>query len=838
MAANATGSVYWGSYPAIDNTKYYSGGAFALPASQGWTIWGIVRFHHLLLGTDQYASSGSAITIWGNNGIGNAGGNDTWIGVNPTNFGTPSSALKISCRVAVSGVVAHSSGSTMVSSSVLVSKNKSYVIAVRYDAVASKIELLLCEQGQSAAVIATSASNATFVGSARTISGTKRIGYANFGNEIQQWGFAKQAFSDADITSLAAGADPESIVTVAGNRGWLANLNTPAATITPTWGTGDLTQNGTWTNTPTASPLIPASGGTYLTCNEPTPFRSYGLAVGSHATTVQLSGSYNGFTPSNLQAQILNYDGSVAQAWTTMSSQTIGSGAWSASISISEGSRYTLQIRDSVSGNSWSGSHPFHVCPVQLAIGQSPEVRMALAGKGTGTLVGSGYLMVGDEIVVLTTLNTGLGYIEMLNQLSLSTSVPVLILPAAITGTSSTQWAAKTAGLWDLMLAMATASKASVFYVTWLNSAADSSIPTNTIIANHGTIYSNLATDIGALGATYTYEIDKPNRDTGNSGTHRVAQAQRTFCLNHADYLTKVFIGAQYFDTQMDAEGTCTTSTYTVGVTNDDITLPLTPENEQFAATVSGTIVIAGNSYTVPSGSFSQSTGKATITGHFSPPLSGTVSVLFYCTTPHQIYSAAGNGRMGRRRGQHFAKRWGWAAKGAIGPVIQSVTYPAGGYAGTLTGTVSHNAGTALQTPNSGTGATNVFGFEVSEDNFSTFKTCTVSITAANRFQISVSSPVTTPANLAVRYAYMGGYPVQASQFQSLKDMLYDNSGISDQGGAPVEPTYDSIAVTQAAATSSAVRKTIIARTDLWRRNHHLGGHTNPVTSRSTRVGR
>lgn len=798
MAANALGSVYWGSYPAIDNNKYYSGGSYVLPASQSWSIWGIVRFQHLLLGTDQTNSSGSSITIWGNNSIGNVGGNDTYIGLNPANFGTPADALKIVCRMAVAGVAAHSSGTTMKSASVLVSKNKSYVIALRYDAVGGNIELVLCEQGGSATVIATSAANATFVGSARTISGTKRVGYSNWANEVQQWGCAAQLLSNSDIASIAAGADPESIVTTVGNRLSLYNFDSPAATITPKWGSGNLTQNGTWTNAPSPSPLIPASGGAYLTCNEPQSFQSFGLVPGTHATTVTLTGKYSGFTPTNLQAKIIKSDGTTAQALTNLGNQVIGSGNWSGSISIPEGSRYTLSIQAD-NGTVWTGSHPFHVCPVQLTMGQSPEVRMALSGKGLATLnnVGSGYIMVGDEIVVMSNANCGFGYIEVLNQLSLSTTVPLVILPAAITGTSSTQWAAKTAGLWDIAMAMALASNARAFYVTWLNSAADSSIITSTIISNHGTIYTNLGTDLPA-GSAYCYSIDKPNRDTGNNNTHRVAQAQRTFCLTHASYNVTVFIGAQFCDTQMDAEGTFTVGTWTTGATNDTITIPIAPENEQFAATTNGTILVNGNSYAVNAGQFNTTTGVATIVGHFTGTPSGLA--VYWANTPHQVSTAAGNGRMGRRRGQYFARRWGWAAKGSIGPVIQTVTYPAGGYAGALTVNVAQNAGTSLQTPNSGSGATNVAGFEVSEDGFSTFKTITVAITGANVMTITVISAVTTPANLVVRYNFVGGYPFAANQWQSLKDLPYDNSGISDQGGAPVEPTYDSISVTQAAA--------------------------------------
>lgn len=797
MAVTYDGSLYWG--PVSDDARFYAYAGPTLPASHAWSMVWMIRREHTFGGTDPADTSSTFSMPWGNTTGGGGGGNDIQLRFPVANSGTTGIRMKPSVRIRRGGVdMMNSAGA--IASSVALDRDKAYTLVLSYDGV-STINWRACEKGGSIIAMASGTANATFTGSSRAL-GTLNVGSFNFADEVQCIAAVNRELTDAEIEDWADGVDPETLV-ISGDRLLLHVYSSPAATISPTWGSGDATRNGTWTNRPTSSPMVPLSGSSYITCNEPLPYWSPGLAPGATTAVCEFSGTYAGFTPSAVEGRIIQFDGTVIVNWTALSSFSAAAGAWSGSLTVPAGNGYVLQLRDGVDGTkTWNGRHPWRVGPVVVLIGQSPQTIFESAYQSIDTLTGNSvmtaYVDDKTELFLGNADCLGAGPTLAANQFSTASSGKSLhFIFASVGGTSSLDWAEKDTGLWDRMMAMIQGSRCKQVDVVWLNGVSDASFSSADIKTNHNTIYANLADDLTSdLGIGFTYTVIPHNRSNGSaSNQEKVRKAQWEWVRDHADKNTKVFLGPPYIDIPMDGEfagstTTFTTSTITLAATTNVLTanlvtyIKVTDSNGTQTRTVSA---------------FNQSTRVATVSSNFSPALTGTVTYVTGSSSPHQGYE--GCRRMGGRLGQMVARRHGYSSTREDGPTITSAKYPNGGDGSIIDVTLTHASGTALRTPRDGAGSIIVYGFEVSEDNFSTTETISsVVISNATTVRIALSGAPSDKTALKVRYLF--GEPVQTADWQRIEDTLYDNNGVGVQSGSPVWPTFDALAVTEAAAAS------------------------------------
>jgi hypothetical protein len=157
---------------------------------------------------------------------------------------------------------------------------------------------------------------------------------------------------------------------------------------------------------------------------------------------VAAAGTYTGGAPSAIELQVRKVsDNSIVKAWTT-GTATIGSGAWSASITgVAQGGSYYVEARPSnATGLAQTGSNPFFVGIMVLMYGQSNMAGMSSTSDGSppSAAAGTTYYSATNT----GTLNTGTwgavpaanGVRELLNGINAATGVPVGAMNAAVPG--------------------------------------------------------------------------------------------------------------------------------------------------------------------------------------------------------------------------------------------------------------------------------------------------------------------------------------------------------------------------------------------------------------------
>lgn len=796
----ATGSLYFGSpdQPLYDDTRYYSGPALSL-ANADWTLLLLgVRIDHFCLADPLATTSTLMYPIRNTSFGGGTGGNDFYIRFWPAHHGTTGDRRKAEFRMAVGGV---NVGAGAMKGTTQFDRHKTYnFMVVR---TGTEVNFYSCENGGSAVQEHSDVYNASF--GARTLP-AMNIGIGAWGNTIQGVAHITAALSTADFEAICNGDDIDTVVTSGGGtRGWRAELSSPAATISPAWGSGDLTRQGTWTNRPTQAPTLPTTGATGITVTTwPRAHQPIALVPGTTTGSLTLSGAYAGFTPATFQARVINWsDGTEALTWTSLSSFSAAAGAWSGTLAgIPAGGPYLIQIRDSVATSTqWLGGLPVWCCPVAATIGQSPFTFVQESYKGTETLTGTLIEAVttvgsggGVELWRMASASCPAGLAHIANQFNTDASKPLFLIPAAVGGTSSGNWATDNAGIYTALLNRIDVAGSPSHTIIYWNNGASETVNAATIKANHDTIYGNLEDDIEtARSLTFDYIMVPYNRDTGlvggNATTIRIAQTE--WAEDHADFGTKVFLGPSWTDMQTDAEATGTAqagaaSTITLAA-NDPCP---TSNGYDGIRIVSGT----GSGQTATLTAFNTGTKVATRSGTWSTNPDNTSVYEVWGDSPHP--NAVGVERIGARLGRDIAYRHSLTANRAAGPTISAAYRVNGGDGSVIFVHFTHISGTALRTVTGGTTATAIIGFEVSDDNFSTTETITTAeIISANVVKLTLSGAPGTPAGLEVRFLY--GAPLDEDRFDELGDMLYDNSGLGDQGGAPAQFTTDDIPVTE-----------------------------------------
>ncbi len=816
MAVNELTSWYNG--PVMTTSRYVSYTMPSLPANQSYTLFWKVRFVDAFASSTDYSANTTSTArprFWGNSLSGGTGGNDFYCWLYGANYSVTGNRMKPAIRIRKSSIDFLAVAGELISSTAL-SRNGLYTLALIYDHPSTTFKFVIAESGEDAFLAASGAANATFTGSARA------LGTANLGQEwtgdIQAFGMINRAItygtSTDELDQIARGVEIESVITSGADRTYLIVLDGTGA-VTPVWGSGSTTAVGDWTNRPAPSAFLPTVGTTYIHCNEHPVYKVCATDFTTNVGTLTCSGTYNGFTPSGIEARVIKYDGTVVVGWTTLSSQSVGSGAWSGSLpSIPHGDGYTLQIRDGVDNSkTWVGAHPFVVAPVAGTMGQSPHAIMEITYKNVHTLTGVGYVSTymsnESQVVLIKATNVGAGYCETINQFyNAATNRPLYLVPCSLTGTSSTEWATDAIngvaplGCWTTFKNSIDRAGITKITLFWLNGAADAGFTSATIKANHDTIYGLLETDIeGTRGIAFRYVMNPHNRNTstntaGDANMQKVRKAQYEWCVDHADFGTKVLLGVPYHDIQLDSELTGTASAYTTTTltlaTNDAATFSSGISAVVLATDSNGTQTRTGTAYNA-------TTKVLTVSVAFSPALTGTVTYVVSWNTPHQDHFGAI--RMGCRFGQMIAYLYGLSAVNPQGPIISSVTYPVGGDGSIFDVHFTHVSGAAIRTKAGGLTPSTIYGFEVSENSFSTLRTITsAAVVAADVVRLTMSGAASVLASTQVRY--MNGAPVSFANFQQLDNTLYDDNGIGEQGGSPVQPTFDSLGVS-ADATSS-----------------------------------
>lgn len=785
MAATYGGSCYFGPLDP-SNDRYYSHTGWTLPDSD-WSMGVIVRIEHGELNPHSLNDT-TYITPLRTETFG-GGGSDSFFRLAVNNHNSASVRLILEGRIAVGGVIAHS-GARLTGTTKL-SLGVNYCLIIQRNG--SNMELYICEQGGSASLEDSDTHNASFT--SKTL-GTLYPG-RQWHNYLQASWVGDKALSTGEIESIAAGADLESIYSVAQRRN-LHLFDSFASTITDAWGSKNATLTGDVTYQPECSPIVP-NASTYIDCDSTKSLLPVGIAPGETTATLELSGTYTGFTPATFEYRLLNaFDKDEAVSWTSLSSFSVSAGDWSGSFTAPAG-MYLVQVRDSVATSTiWKGGNPLAFGAVVCTIGQSPMSILEGAPTPVTDYSSTRMVVLSDnrqELYLASVSNSGGGYEAMGYEYFSGDAIGELcLIPAAVVGTSSGQWAAEDSTQFaGAMTAVDTAAPKGHVSFAWLNGGSDSDVAG--LPDNHDTIYANLATEMLARGLTYWYTIIPHQRDTGHGNTdYLVRNAQRQWCITHIDFGAGVDCGPCLCDIRLNVEHTGVIRAVT------STTTQLAADYEGVAAGPPLTIVVDGVEKSVSS--YNESTKTCTHTAWAVLPTANVSTYKAYGTSTHQASSSSR--RMGFRIGCHFASWYGYS-EGADGPTMTSATYPNGGDGQLIDCKFTHVNGANLRTNNDGNSSSNVFGFEVSTDGGSNYSDISAAtITDSRTVRIDLGSPPSDPADLRVRYLGSGS-PVDPVDFLRLEDLVLDDSGVGDTDGVAAWFSSAALSVTEAAAGGGAV---------------------------------
>lgn len=801
MAVTYGGALYYG--PEVDPSRYYQATMANTPAGD-FALFALVKFQALYLG-DPGANTSNIVRIAQNFLSGGSGGSDCSLAIVPLNAGTTATRGTLSTRVSSGGFNLLSSGN--LTSTTAFANGQTVLVVLQSNA--GTIQLKTCIPGGSTVTESTGTRNGSF--GVKSL-GTWRFGLENFANTLQMFGMAAQAFSDSDIANLAAGTDPETIVTVSGNRLSLWLFDSTAATITAAWGASNATRNGSFASQTAGSPLVP-NAAAFVTCtNEPVPYGSIGVNDNGTAPARTWTGTYTGFTPSTFQARIEDTTGTTVQDWTDLSSFSASAGSWSGTLTVPVGGLYRVQFRDKTdTTKTWRGAVPWTACPVHLSTGQSPMT--IFEGSGTGgsvPLTGVGYLKFSgvNQVILATQALTSLGLVYAINTFSAAAAgKPIMFILAAVSGTSSVQWSSKDALVWPQLLASLDYAKPQRVLVSWLNGAAEASLTTSQIQTNHTTILSNFDADVVTTrGIGYRYRMITHQRATDTTlSNQKIRSAQYLWATGHSQFGSKVLLGPWWPDCQLDTEYKATAQ----GGGASTITLAASDLGSYGSVCTIVIVSGTGAGQTRAVSSTNTSTKVLTVTTPWTTAPDATSVYKTYGPSPHQQV-INGTDRFGPRNGQDIAACFGYTTLSGKGPTGASATYPNGGDGSIIDVVFSHRHGANLRTPNGGTSATGLAGFEVSEDAFTNFKTITSqAITGPQTVRLTLSAPPSNKANLVVRYG--GSSPVDGPNWDAvggvggLGDLLYDDSGVAPFSGLPAFLTPNPLAATEAPSGSSVL---------------------------------
>lgn len=806
MAIVYDGALFTGPEPDI--SRYYTAPMGTTPTGD-FAIFALVRVPAMYLG-DPSANQANAylpIAQTMTTLTAGTGGGDNFLRFIARNAGVGNQG-KPEAKLSIGGVNVLTAGGSLTGSSVF-SPGDTVVMVLQSNA--GTIELKTCKPGGATVLEASGARNPSF--------GAKALGSfllgLGFANTIQAFGLGTKALADADVQSIANGADPESIF-ASTERTALWLLNSTAPSIASSWGGSAATRVGDWSGQPVRSPVIPSASVTNAVrlTNEPPVYGAVGLRDDATNPTRTWQGTYDGVAPTAMQARIENVLGGDVVPWTDLGSFTASGGTWSGTLTVPKGGLYRVQVRDKNDPTRiWKGAAPWSCCPITVSLGQSPMVYFERTYKGAGSpaLTGIGYIRYPgvNQLVKATAANVGPGMVEAINAFYAATGQPWVAVFSAVVGTSSTQWATKDPAVgWSDMLAALDLLTAKRVLFTWLNGAADS-LTSAQIKANHDTIIANLDADVTtARGIAYRYVILPHNRDTGNVSIDRTVRvAQYEWARDHTQAGTKVLLGPWWPDMQTDGESsgltlTAATATTATLAANDVISTSSTYVGAPLTI-VSGTG--AGQTRTITA--YNVATRVATVAAWTTTPDATSVYRIAGNTTPHP--NLVGVKRFGPRYAIDVAAKYGLAPGDGRGPVPTSAIIPTGSDGSEIYVVFTHAHGGALRTPNGGLTATGLAGFEVSEDNFATTKTIAAAIIHDSQTaHITLAAAPADKTQIKVRYG--AREPVTPANFDAvgggLGDLLYDDTGTAPTAGLPAYFTTADLPAIEGAVPIAAVR--------------------------------
>lgn len=813
MAVTYDGALYAGPEPG---SAYYSVPYPDAPTPGSGTdvsyVW-VLKVKRTYFGQPD-AATGGWLTIGQTTGnSGGGGGNDGQIFYLPANAGTSGNRKKLQVRMSAGGQNITSAG-TLTSTSTF-----SYddTVVVVFQSNGGTVQLKTCKVGSGTVVTeATGTRNNSWPGYQ---AAAWQLGLGAW--QYQSTAMVKRALTDAEILSWAAGTDPESIVSVSGDRMalWLFNVN--SGSISSTWGTaGAATLTGSMASYGVGSALTPNATNRIQISNEPVAYGAVSLNDDGTDPTWTFTGTYTGTAPTAAQYRLLGLTGTVIVDWTDATGFTASAGTLSGTTgALPAGGLYRIQVRDkNATTVIWKGANPFNVCPVTVSTGQSPYV-LFQSSYPSVTPPTNAYLSIAQlgstftpELVLATVSNTGRGLAAALNTWStLSGGLPIIHVACALTGTSSTQWATKATTTWSSLLAALDFLRAKRVLIQWLNGAADGALSAATIKSNHDTILANLDADVATTrGIGYRYRILPHQRDTSNptsSSNTRTAQYEWAVTNNTATPAKVMLPGPWWSDMQTDAEATgtvvsATSTTATLANNNDLTAVDLVTNGAITILTGTG----AGQTRTITA--YNDTSKVATVAAWTTTP-DATSTYRVTGTSAHPGPQGVTN--YATRYGYGLAYAFGKTAISGVGPKVTSATYPNGATAGTVAVKVklTHRHGSNLRTPNGGTTATAVAGFAASEDNFVGLKTITAqAITGPDEVTLTVTGVVSLAA---LKVQYLAGAPIPGTDWNTsgigLGDTLYDDSGIAPTGGLPALFTLQTapITVTEAPPAATAL---------------------------------
>lgn len=377
-----------------------------------------------------------------------SGGNDYYIGYAGNEYQVNTARRNhLSFRMLSGGISLTSVSQENIGTTTLVHGVTYWVILQR---TGSNIEFWVVAANTTAvtADVTTAYNSASPFGSKTLQAGS--FGYQSRAN-VGTFFYGTQALSAADITNIAAGVDPDTIISGGNQKSYFA-FATPAATLTNAWTGSSCTQVGTWTNTPTGPQLQARPTGNQILFDVPRPHRPYPIPYGGGSSIARLTGTYFNYTPTDLQYQILLLSNlSVVQSWASLTSFLASAGAWSGNASLPEGGPYVLQFRDANTPTIvYNASNPVTACATMFSIGQSPMAILDGANAGatvSNTLLGYYQSTINTafaEPMNEATGDAGYGFAALSNQYGLdSSSKPVAVIATAVVGTGIDDWAGR-----------------------------------------------------------------------------------------------------------------------------------------------------------------------------------------------------------------------------------------------------------------------------------------------------------------------------------------------------------------------------------------------------------